>query len=249
MFGITGNKSFPDWNEAPIWGFFFAMSGIILGEKSEQSQLYDDKGERIPTTFIRTSPCYLIDVKWPAKHGYFSVMLGFGQTKNIKKSIQGKVTKAGVKTPLRFFREFRLEGYGDKVKFTEEGEKKGLMIGEIKIYAGDELKPSVLFKKGEMVDVSGTSKGKGFQGVVKRHHFAGGPRTHGQSDRERAPGSIGQTTTPGRVYKGKRMAGRMGGDRITIKNLPVIEVTNDGLLIKGLVAGAKGGLLEVISVQ
>jgi large subunit ribosomal protein L3 len=249
LFGITGNKNFPDWNEAPIWGFFFAMSGVILGEKSEQSQLYDDKGERIPTTFIKTSPCYLIDMKWPAKHGYFSVMLGFGQTKNIKKSIQGKVTKAGVKTPLRFFREFRLERFGDKVKFLEEGEKKGLLIGETKLFIGDEVKPALLFKKGDMVDVSGISKGKGFQGVVKRHHFAGGPRTHGQSDRERAPGAIGQTTTPGRVYRGKRMAGRMGGDRVTIKNLPIIEATNEGLLIKGLVSGAKGGLLEIISVH
>lgn len=221
------------------------MSGVILGEKSEQSQLFDEKGERMPATFIKTSTCYLIDMKWPSKHGYFSVMLGFGQTKNIKKSIQGKVTKAGVKTPLRFFREFRLEGYENRIKLLEEEKKKGLVIGETKIYIGDEVKPTVLFKKGEMVDVSGVSKGKGFQGVVKRHHFAGGPRTHGQSDRERAPGAIGQTTTPGRVYSGKRMAGRMGGERVTLKNLKVIDVKEDGLLIKGLIPGAKGGFIEI----
>lgn len=220
------------------------MVGFILGEKSDQSQVYDDKGSRIPITFVKTSPCYVVDMKWPSKHGYFAVMLGFGQTKNIKKSIQGKVTKAGVKTPLRFFREVRLEGYGDRIKLIDEV-KKGLLIGETKLYVGDEAKPTVFFKKGDIVDVSGISKGKGFQGVVKRHHFAGGPRTHGQSDRERAPGSIGQTTTPGRVYKGKRMAGRMGGDRVTLKNLKVIEVKKDGLLIKGLVPGAKGGLLEI----
>ncbi|MBI3366090.1 50S ribosomal protein L3 [Candidatus Roizmanbacteria bacterium] len=225
------------------------MSGFILGEKSDQSQVYDDKGERIPTTFVKTSPCYVVDMKWPSKHGYFAVMLGFGQTKNIKKSIQGKVAKAGVKTPLRFFREVRLEGYGDKIKLIDETDKKGITIGEIKLCVGDEVKPTIFFKKGDIVNVSGISKGKGFQGVVKRHHFAGGPRTHGQSDRERGPGSIGQTTTPGRVYKGKRMAGRMGGDRVTLKNLPVVDVKDDGLIIKGLVSGSKGGLLEIVSIK
>ncbi len=224
------------------------MSGFILGEKSEQSQIYDDKSERIPTTLVKTASCYVVDMKWQAKHGYFAVMLGFGQTKNIKKSIQGKVTKAGVKTPLRFFREIRLEEYGDKVKFIDET-KKGLLIGETKLYVGDQVKPTVFFRKGDIVNVAGVSKGKGFQGVVKRHHFAGGPRTHGQSDRERGPGSIGQTTTPGRVYKGKRMAGRMGNDRVKLRNLKVVDVKEDGLVIKGLVAGPKGGLLEIVSIQ
>lgn len=230
------------------------MSGFILGEKSEQSQTYDEKGERIPTTFVKTTPCYLIDMKWSAKHGYFAAMLGFGSVKNIKKSRQGKIAKAGIKAPLRFLRELRLDDLKE-VKLLEEpslegkGNKKGLMIGEIKLYVGDEVKPTVFFKKGELVNVSGISKGKGFQGVVKRHHFAGGPRTHGQSDRERGPGSIGQTTTPGRVYKGKRMAGRMGGERVTLRNLTVIEVKEDGLVIKGLVAGPKGGLLEIITMN
>lgn len=223
------------------------MSGFILGEKSEQSQTYDEKGERIPTTFVKTRACYLIDMKWPAKHGYFAAMLGFGSVKNIKKARQGKITKAGVKAPLRFLREFRLDDLKE-VKFLE-GNKKGLMIGDIKLFIGDEIKSSVLFKKGEMIQVSGISKGKGFQGVVKRHHFAGGPRTHGQSLGERAPGSIGQTTTPGRVYKGKRMAGRMGGERVTLRNLTVVDVKEDGLMIKGLVAGFKGELLEIITVN
>jgi len=107
------------------------------------------------------------------------------------------------------------------------------------------VKPTMLFKKGDLVTVTGTSKGKGYQGVVKRHHFKGGPRTHGQSRGERAPGSIGMTTTPGRVFKGKRMAGRMGQDRVTVKNLMIIEVKEDGLLIKGLVPGYKTGLLEI----
>ena len=216
------------------------MTGFILGEKSEQSQTFDDKNEIIPTTKIKTSPCYLIDIKEPAKHGYFSVLLGFGQvklgsqSKNIKKPNLGKITKAGVKTPLRFLREFRL----DRTKFNE-----------FKLQKGDEIKPTLFFKKGDFINVSGTSKGKGFQGVVKRHGFAGGPRTHGQSDRERAPGSIGQTTTPGRVFKGKRMAGRMGGKRATVKKLQVVEAKDDGLLVKGLVPGAKGGLLEVRSFK
>jgi len=227
----------------------FNMSGFILGEKSNQSQTYNEKGERIPTTFVRTVPCYLVDMKWPAKHGYFAVMLGFGQIKNIKKSIQGKVTKAWVKTPLRFLREFRLEPYGDKMKHLEEGAKKGFSFEDKKIFIGDEIKPNLLFKKGDIVHVSGVSKGKGFQGVVKRHHFAGGPRTHGQSHSERAPGAIGQTTTPGRVYKGKRMAGRMGGERVTLKNLEVIDVKEDGIIVKGLVAGPKGGLLEIVTVN
>ena len=208
------------------------MNGFILGEKSEQSQTFDDKNERIPTTYIKTSPCYLIDVKEPTKHGYFSVMLGFGQSKNIKQPDMGKLAKAGVKTPLRFLREFRL----DKTRFND-----------FKLRIGDEVKPTLFFKKGDFINASGISKGKGFQGVVKRHGFAGGPRTHGQSDRERAPGSIGQTTTPGRVFKGKRMAGRMGGKRATVKNLQVVEVKDNGLLVKGLVPGAKGGLLEIRS--
>ncbi|MBI4009033.1 50S ribosomal protein L3 [Candidatus Roizmanbacteria bacterium] len=207
------------------------MSGFTLGEKSEQSQTFNDKGERIPTTFIKTSSCYVIDIKTPSKHGYFSVMLGFGKTKNIKKPMQGKLAKAGIKTPLRFLREFRLDA-----------------SSSLKIKAGDELKPTAFFKKGDLISVSGISKGKGFQGVVRRHGFKGGPRTHGQSDRERAPGSIGQTTTPGRVFKGKRMAGRMGNRRVTVKGLQVIDVKDDGINVKGLVPGAKGGLLEVRSI-
>lgn len=226
------------------------MLGFILGEKSDQSQTFDETGERQPTTFIKTNPCHLVSLITPTTRGYWAVQLGFGQIKNIKKSIKGQLTKAGIKTPLRFLRELRLDQLEKKepqnlIKLIEEDKKKGLAIGEIKIFIGDQLKPTLFFKKGDIVTISGISKGKGFQGVVKRHAFAGGPRTHGQSDRERAPGSIGQATTPGRVYKGKRMAGRMGGERVTIKGLKVVEVKDDGLLIKGLVPGAKGSLLEI----
>ncbi len=225
------------------------MAGFILGKKSLQSQTFNDNGIRIPTTLINTSPCYLINIKEPKENGYFSVKIGFGQTKNIKKPVLGELTKAGIKTPLRFLKEFRLERMAEEVKVIVEGKKRGIQIGEAKIFIGDEMKPIVLFKKGELVDVSGTSKGKGFQGVVKRHHFAGGPHTHGQSDRERAPGAIGQTTTPGRVYKGKRMAGRMGGIRVTIKKLEIINIKDDSLIVKGLVPGERLGLLEVISAK
>lgn len=223
------------------------MSGFILGTKSDQNQTYDDKGVRVPTTFVKTSGCYMVGVKWQEKHGYFAIKLGVGATKNIKKPVKGEIDKAGIKTPLRFLREIRLEKFGDKVKSIEENGKQGLDIEGVKIFTGDEVKPTAFFKAGDIVTVTGTSKGKGYQGVVTRHHFKGGSKTHGQSHGERAPGSIGMTTTPGRVFKGKRMAGRMGTDRVTVKNLKIIEVKDEGLVVKGLVAGYKGNLLEVKS--
>ena len=223
------------------------MPSFILGKKSVQTQQFDKNGERIPTTFIDTSSCHLIDVITPDKRGYFSVKLGFGQTKSIKKPVKGELEKAGIKTPLRFLREFRLEKYKDQVKLIEDGKKKGIQIGEVKIFSGDVINPNKFIKSGDLITVSGISKGKGFQGGVKRHHFKGRSQTHGASRDVRAPGSIGMSTTPGRVFKGKRMAGRMGGDRVTIKNIEVIEVKENGLIIKGLVPGAKGGLIEVRS--
>jgi len=210
------------------------MPAFILGSKSTQIQRFNDKGEKIPTTFIKTDSCWLTDIKSPAKHGYFSVKLGFGQIKNIKRPVKIELEKAGIKTPLRFFREFRMDNYGDLVKPIEENGKQGVSIGELKMFVGEQVKPAIFFKVGDKVAVSGVSKGKGFQGVVKRHHFRGGPRTHGQSHGERAPGSIGMTTTPGRVLKGKRMAGRMGNDRVTLQGLEVVEVKEDGLFVKSL---------------
>ncbi len=223
------------------------MAGFILGEKSEQTQAFSEDGMRIPVTSVKTQECYLVGVKTHDRNGYIAIKLGFKTAKNIKKPVKGEAEKAGIKTPLRFLKEFRLERYGDTFQIVEESGKKGLQIGETKIFVGDKLNPTVLFQKGDKVDVSGTSKGKGFQGVVRRHGFHGGPRTHGQSDRERAPGSIGQTTTPGRVYKGKRMAGRMGGVRVTVSGLKVVDVNEEGLMLKGVVPGPKKGLLEVRS--
>lgn len=223
------------------------MAGFILGEKKDQKQVFTEGGIRLPVTFVKTNPCYVVNIKTQEKDGYFSIKLGFKQSKKIKNSIQGEVKKAGIKTPLRFFKEFRLDKYTDEIKPIEENKKIGVQIGERKIFIGDEIKAIDIFKKGEKVDVSGKSKGKGFQGVVKRHGFKGGPKTHGQSDRWRAPGSIGQTTTPGRVYKGKKMAGRMGMERVTVKNLKIYDFADDGFFLEGLVPGSKQTLLEVKS--
>lgn len=205
----------------------------VLGKKIRQSQRFDEKGRMIPVTIIDVSPSVVVQVKEREKDGYKAVQLGFGSIKKIKKPILGHLKKAGINYKPRFLREVRVDQ--EEATLPKPGEI--LKVGEI-------------FTKGDIVSVSGISKGKGFTGVVKRHHFAGGPRTHGQSDRERAPGSIGQTTTPGRVYKGKRMAGRSGGTKATIKNLKVIEVDNKSqrLVVSGLVPGSKNSLLTITKV-
>ncbi|MCA9372021.1 50S ribosomal protein L3 [Candidatus Woesebacteria bacterium] len=221
------------------------MFGFILGTKSVQDQRFSETGDLTPVTHITTSLCYLVDIKTQERDGYNALVIGFRQGKNIAKPQQGLLKKAGITTPLRFFREFRLDHIAPFIEFVEEGKKRGIKMSETQLFIGDEIKPSMMFAHGDVVDVSGTSKGKGFQGVVRRHGFAGGPRTHGQSDRERAPGSIGSGTTPGRVKKGMRMAGRMGGNRITVQGLTVQEVADDEIVVTGLVAGHKGALLEV----
>lgn len=219
------------------------MKGFILGSKIDQSQTFSQTGERIPVTRITTAPCYLVGVTDEARQGYSAVKLGFGKANNIKKPVAGEIKKAGIQAPLRFLREFRVESEA----ITEEDGKKGFIVGETKVFIGDEVKPSAVFKAGDKIDVTGTSKGKGFQGVVRRHGFHGGPKTHGQSDRWRAPGSVGSGTTPGRVYKGKRMAGRMGGDQVTVRGLEVVSVTENEILIKGLVPGHRTGLLQIVA--
>lgn len=213
------------------------MLSAILGKKLRQSQTFTEKGERIPVTYILTSPCIVVDIKNKKKHGYDAVQLGLGTRKisSLNKPLLGSLKKAGLeKNPPRFLREVRLDGDN---------------LGDLKI--GMEIKASEIFSPGETIEVTGISKGKGFTGVVKRHHFKGGPRTHGQSDRERAPGAIGSTTTPGRVYKGKRMAGREGEKKVTIKNLKVIAVDKekDILTISGLVPGGRNSLLVIRKVR
>ncbi|MFA9288831.1 MAG: 50S ribosomal protein L3 [Weeksellaceae bacterium] len=221
------------------------MAGFILGTKKDQTQMFDEKGNRIPVTTIVTSPCYIVDIKNTDTDGYMSIKLGYGQAKRNGKSVAGQLKKAGIETPLRFMKEMRMRVLPANVEFVTEEQKKGIKVGENTLFIGDEVKPMMLFQIGDIIDVTGTSKGKGFQGVVRRHGFRGGPRTHGQSDRERAPGSLGSGTTPGRVFKGLKMAGRMGGDTITVQNLMVIAADETTLTVKGLVPGHKGSMVEV----
>lgn len=201
------------------------MIQALLAIKGGQSQTFTEDGKRIPVTSVVAGPC------WVTQKTDTHVQLGFAIVKHISKAEEGHVKKAGLDKKLRFLRSFRLSNVSD--------------VQDLSV--GKEIKAGDVFAVGDSIRVTGVSKGKGFAGVVKRHGFKGGPRTHGQSDRERAPGSIGQTTTPGRVYRGKRMAGRMGGDRVTVTGLKVVSVDaeKNTMMIKGLVPGAKEGLLVI----
>src|SRR3972149_1976835 len=179
----------------------------LIGRKLGMTQVFREDGAVIPVTAIEEAPYTGPPAPNREKEGYSAVQIGFGEKKRLTSPEKGHLKGLG---SFRHLREFRV------------GEGGGIEVGQ-KFDVG-------LFKPGDMVGVTGTSKGKGFAGVVKRHHFAGGPKTHGQSDRHRAPGSVGSTTTPGRVYKGKRMAGRMGKERVTVKNLQVVDVSEDYLL-------------------
>lgn len=202
------------------------MLHTIIGKKLGQTQGFLEDGRRIPMTRIDVSGIVVSQVKTLDKDGYDAIQLGYGSTKKADKPTNGHAAKAGLKSTPRFFKESKV----DKIEDVEIGST--VIVEEI-LGAGD------------IIDVSGTSKGKGYAGVVKRHHFKGGPKTHGQSDRHRAPGSIGQSTTPGRVYKGKRMAGHMGVDQKTIKNLEVIELVDGILLVKGLVPGHISSIVTI----
>ncbi len=189
--------------------------------------MFTPEGKRIPVTLVQAGPCWVTHIVEAGS--YTRIQLAFGTKKNVAKAQIGHMKKAGLEIKPRFLREIRVAALPEGVK------------------VGSELKVAEVFAVGDEVQVVGTSKGKGFAGVVKRHGFKGGPRTHGQSDRERAPGSIGQTTTPGRVYRGKRMAGRMGNDRVTVRGLEVVAIDADKntVSIKGLVPGATNGLLII----
>ena len=203
------------------------MKGLI-GKKIGMTQIFDESGRAIPVTLIEAGPCYVTQIRTPENDGYNAVQLGFEEVKP-KRLTGGQLghLKNNELPPLRFLREFRV-----KDPQVNEGDK--LAVGEV-------------FSVGEQVDVVGTSKGKGFQGVVKRYGFRGGPKTHGQSDRLRAPGSIGATTTPGRVFKGKRMPGHMGFERVTVHNLRVeyLDVDRNLLGVRGAIPGPKGGIVMI----
>lgn len=196
----------------------------LLGKKVGMTQVFDDTGRAFPVTVIQAGPCVVTYLKTRERDGYEAVQLGFDEVKRVKKPEQGHLKELPA---LRHLREVKSSGTAD-------------------MQTGQTVDVS-LFTPGENVDVIGTSKGKGFAGTVKRHGFAGGPKTHGQSDRHRAPGSIGATSTPGKVFKGKRMAGHMGDERVTVKKLRVVRVDPDRnlLLVHGAVPGANGGLLVI----
>jgi large subunit ribosomal protein L3 len=202
----------------------------ILGEKLGMTQVWDDSNKIVPVTVVKAGPCVVTQVRSPESEGYAGVQLGFGQIdpRKVNKPKAGHFAKAGV-TPRRHLVELRTD---DASEYT----------------VGQELGPDV-FEPGQTVDVSGTSKGKGFAGVMKRHNFKGVSASHGQHRNHRKPGSIGAGSTPSRVFKGLRMAGRMGGDTVTIQNLTVHAVDTDKglLLIKGAIPGAIGSLVFVRS--
>ncbi|MBI4418561.1 MAG: 50S ribosomal protein L3 [Ignavibacteriales bacterium] len=205
------------------------MSGI-LGKKLGMTSLFDDNGQAIPCTVIEAGPCYVTQVKTKERDGYDAVQLGFDEKKArlTTKPMQGHFARSGAK-PMRLLCEFR--------NFNGSDVKPG---AEVRVD---------LFQQGDIVSVTGKSKGRGFQGVVKRHHFGGvGMTTHGQSDRVRAPGSIGSSSFPSRVFKGMRMGGRMGHERVTVKNLKVVKVVPESnlLIVKGSVPGPINSYLEIV---
>jgi large subunit ribosomal protein L3 len=200
----------------------------LIGKKIGMTQIFDEQGVAYTVTLIEAGPCVVTQVRTPEKEGYSAVQLGFGEVnpKNLTNGEMGHL-KANEISPMRFLREFRLKDHGLKV--------------------GDKLTVADAFSIGERVDVIGVSKGKGFAGGVKRYHFHGMNATHGTSDRNRAPGSRGSGTTPGRVYKGARGAGHMGVERVTVQNIKVVLVDSERnlLAVNGAVPGGKGGLVMI----
>lgn len=207
------------------------MKSAILGKKVGMTSIYNDQGVATPVTVIEAGPCPVVSIRTQERDGYSAIQLGYGTIREnkINKPEAGHFKKAGV-TPVRHLKEFR--------NLNKEYE-----IGaEVTVEE---------FKVGDKVKVSGTSKGRGFQGVVKRHHFGGvGMQTHGQSDRQRHPGSIGSSSYPSRVFKGLRMGGRMGGKKISVRNIQIYDILPERniILLKGSVPGPKNTLLEIVKV-
>jgi large subunit ribosomal protein L3 len=196
---------------------------FILGKKIKMSQIFDKEGNVIPVTIVEAGPCYVCQLKTKEKDGYEAVQIGFEKLK------EKRITKSKKKKPFKYLREFK---------------------NDIKNYQlGQEINVSI-FKEGDLISVSGISKGKGFAGVVKRWGFSGRSATHGMKHEERTPGSVG-ASTPSRVIKGKKMPGRAGGERVTIKNLKIVKIEPEKnlLYIKGAVPGSRGGLLEIKSLE
>ena len=205
------------------------MNKGLIGKKVGMTQIFDEQGKVIPVTVIEAGPCTVVQVKTVENDGYQAIQLGFGEVKEhkVSKPVKGHYTKVNL-TPKKHLREFRVDS-----------------LENVKV--GDELKADI-FVAGEKLDIQGTSKGKGFQGVIKRHGQSRGPMGHG-SMYHRRPGSMGPTSTPGRVFKGKRLPGHMGAQTISILNLEVVRVDLDKnvILVKGSVPGAKGAILKLKS--
>lgn len=204
------------------------MMTTFFGIKLGQTQLFTEEGKRIPVTTISMEPgivTRIIDTE--TIKGY---QLAFGQMKHANKPVAGIMKKAGNEKKPRFLRQVKVQTLEETIKI------------------GSEVKVSDVLAPGDWVQITGTSKGKGFAGAMKRHGFHGGPKTHGQSDRWRAPGSIGAGTTPGRVYKGKRMAGRMGNDTVTVSGLRIVAVDSEKniVTVKGVIPGAKQGIVRIV---
>jgi len=202
---------------------------FILGKKLGMTQIFNKQGQVVPVTLIEAGPCPVVQVRTKEKDGYSAVQIGFEEIKDkkVKKPQKGHFKKANLENGFRYLREFP--------------------SGDLKI--GDKINVSI-FQEGEIVKVSGISKGKGFQGVVKRHGFSGFPASHGTKHGLRAPGSIG-SSFPERVWKGRKMAGRMGSDRITTAGLKIVQIDkeNNILAIKGAISGKKGTLLEIVTTK
>src|SRR5215470_2356105 len=208
-----------------------AMKEGLIGRKKGMTQVFGDDGNRVPVTVIEAGPCTVVGVRTNASHGYDALQLGFeiAKNKHLTKPMAGHYKKAGIASPLRVLREIRLQKTENVSAFQ----------------VGQTLTVE-LFSPGELVDVVGVTKGKGFQGGVKRHGWAGGDATHG-SMFHRAPGSIGASSDPSRVWPGHPLPGRMGGDRRTVLNLPVVRVLAEQnlILLRGAVPGARGGVVLV----
>ena len=203
------------------------MTEGIIGKKLGMTQVFLEDGRSEAITAIEAGPCTITQLKTEAKEGYNAAQLGFGAVKQQKTARKGRAKDTKETPRFKCLREFRV----DDAAAVETGQTID----------------ASLFKAGDIVSVTGVSKGKGFAGTVKRHHFAGGPKTHGQSDRHRAPGSIGMCTSPGRVFKGMRMAGHMGNRQVTVCNLEIYEAdaARNLLLVKGAVPGAKNSLVLI----
>ncbi len=200
----------------------------ILGRKIGMTQIFDDNGRAVPVTVVEAGPCHVAQVKTPDRDGYSAVQLSFGAVRRANKPMVGHFAKAGV-DPGRYIVELRVED-----------------LGELEL--GSEIKADI-FDAGEVVDVVGVTKGKGFAGVMKRHNFKGLSSTHGTEKKHRSPGSVGACATPARVFKGVKMAGHMGNVRVTTLNLKVIKADPERnvLLIQGAIPGPKGGIVMIRS--